>query len=105
MKALTITNEAVTREALLEMAEKIPGAWIGIRIAALLLLLEGWKSSQSGQPLCPNPLERREMDPRGKREGNSGSRQRNSRDVPAVLTNRFRRLWRTTWKRAPRHWV
>jgi hypothetical protein len=46
MKALTITNESVTREALLEMAEKIPGAWIGIRIAALLLLLEGWKSSQ-----------------------------------------------------------
>ena len=46
MKALTITNEAVTREALLEMAEKIPGAWVGIRIAALLLLLEGWKSSE-----------------------------------------------------------
>ncbi len=45
MKALTITNEAVTREALLELAEKLPGAWVGIRIAALLLLLEGWKSS------------------------------------------------------------
>jgi transposase len=46
MKALTITNESVRREALLGMAERIPGAWIGIRIAALLLLLEGWKSSQ-----------------------------------------------------------
>ena len=46
MRALTITNESVTRETLLEMAERIPGAWIGIRIAALLLLLEGWKSSQ-----------------------------------------------------------
>ena len=46
MKALTITNESVTREALLKMAEKIPGAWIGIRIAALLLLLKGWKSTQ-----------------------------------------------------------
>ena len=46
MKASTITNETVTREALLEIAEEIPGAWIGIRIAALLLLLEGWKSSQ-----------------------------------------------------------
>src|SRR4030042_231294 len=39
-------NNTVTRKALLEMAEKIPGAWIGIRIAALLLLFEGWKSSQ-----------------------------------------------------------
>jgi transposase len=46
MKALTITNEAVTRKALLEMAERIPGAWIGMRIAVLLLLFEGWKSSQ-----------------------------------------------------------
>ncbi len=46
MKALTVSNESVTREALLEMAEMIPGAWMGIRIAALLLILEGWKSSQ-----------------------------------------------------------
>ncbi len=46
MKPLTITNKSVTREGLLQMAEKIPGAWMGIRIAALLLLLEGWKSSQ-----------------------------------------------------------
>ena len=46
MKALTITHDTVTRNALLEMAEEIPGAWIGIRIAALLLLFEGWNSSQ-----------------------------------------------------------
>src|SRR5208337_2152715 len=46
MKALTITNTSITREALLQMAEEIPGAWIGFRIAAILLALEGWKSSQ-----------------------------------------------------------
>ena len=46
MKALTIINETVTRQALLEMAKRIPGAWIGIRIAAMLLLLKGWKSTQ-----------------------------------------------------------
>lgn len=46
MKALTITNKSVKRDALLKMAEKIPGAWIGLRIAAILLILEGWKSSQ-----------------------------------------------------------
>jgi transposase len=28
------------------MAEEIPGAWIGIRIAAYLLMLKGWKSPQ-----------------------------------------------------------
>lgn len=46
MKSLTVTNKSLTREDLLKMAEQTPGAWIGIRIAALLLLLEGWKSSQ-----------------------------------------------------------
>lgn len=45
MKALSITNAKITRDRLLEMAEEIPGAWIGIRIAALLLLLSGWKST------------------------------------------------------------
>lgn len=46
MKSLEITNKSVTREALLKMAEKIPGAWIGLRIAAIILILEGWKSTQ-----------------------------------------------------------
>ena len=46
MKALEISNKAVTRESLLRMAERVPGAWIGLRIAAMLLLLEGWKSTQ-----------------------------------------------------------
>jgi transposase len=46
MKALEIGNKSVTREALLKMAERVPGAWIGLRIAGILLLLEGWKSTQ-----------------------------------------------------------
>ena len=46
MKSLTIINETVMKQALLEMAKRIPGAWIGIRIAAILLLLEGWESTQ-----------------------------------------------------------
>ena len=45
MKALTITNKKVCTEALLKLAEEIPGAWIGIRIAAIILVLEGFKST------------------------------------------------------------
>ena len=45
MKTLTITNKGVTREALLTMAEKIEGAWIGVRVAGLLLILSGWKTT------------------------------------------------------------
>jgi transposase len=46
MKSLTITNEGVTREALLDLADRIPGAWMGIRIAAVLLFLDGWKTTR-----------------------------------------------------------
>lgn len=45
MRPLTITNEYLTRDSLLKLAEKIEGAWIGIRIAGLLLVLSGWKST------------------------------------------------------------
>jgi transposase len=46
MKALRITHPDMTRESLLKMAEEIPGAWVGIRIAGYLLMLSGWKSTQ-----------------------------------------------------------
>jgi transposase len=46
MKALTINNSAVTKESLIEMAQQNPQTWMGIRIAAGLLILEGWTSSQ-----------------------------------------------------------
>ena len=46
MKALTLNHPTVTRDILLRKADETPGAWIGIRIAALLLILSGWKSTQ-----------------------------------------------------------
>lgn len=45
MKPLKVSHSAVTAKALLRRADSIPGAWIGIRIAGLLLLLSGWKST------------------------------------------------------------
>jgi len=45
MRALTVTNRAVTRQVLLRLAEKVPGARVGLRIAAMLLVLEGWRST------------------------------------------------------------
>lgn len=45
MKPLTLSNPSITRKDLLKKAESTPGAWTGIRIAGLLLLLSGWKST------------------------------------------------------------
>lgn len=41
MKALSLADKEGTRQALLSLAMQVPGAWVGIRIAALLLVLEG----------------------------------------------------------------
>lgn len=40
-----LSNYGITRPKLLKLAETIPGAWVGIKIAVFLLILEGWKSS------------------------------------------------------------
>ena len=41
MKTIDITHPKVTRENLIVFAKNIPGAWIGLKVAALLLVLEG----------------------------------------------------------------
>jgi transposase len=50
MKALSLTHQEATREKLLALAKQIPGAWVGIKIAALLLVLEGQR------PGCVNAV-------------------------------------------------
>lgn len=49
MKPLKVVHPSITQKELLRKAESIPGAWSGIRIAALLLLLAGWKSTAIGR--------------------------------------------------------
>jgi transposase len=46
MKPLRLSHPQLTRDALLSLADVVPGAWVGIRIAAFLLILAGWKSTQ-----------------------------------------------------------
>jgi transposase len=41
MNSSEITHPKVTKESLVAFAKSIPGAWVGLRIAAILLILEG----------------------------------------------------------------
>jgi transposase len=41
MNSSDITHPKVTKETLVALAKSIPGAWVGLRIAAILLILEG----------------------------------------------------------------
>ena len=51
MKITNITLSKVTRENLLTFAKSIPGAWIGLKVAALLLVLEGQRPGWISQVL------------------------------------------------------
>ena len=46
MHALTITHSDFSKEKLLALAEEIPGAWTGMRIAGYLLMLSGWPATK-----------------------------------------------------------
>ncbi len=46
MKALTLTVQDTTGEELLALVRHVPGARVGIKIAALLLVLAGWRPAQ-----------------------------------------------------------
>ena len=67
MKALTTTNESMRRELLLEITEKMPGDRIGIRMGAMFSPLVRVEMIPDCQTVWSNSLERREIDPIGKR--------------------------------------
>ena len=46
MKPVRITNRDATREALIGRAKEIPGAWIGVKIAVLLLIKSGYRPAE-----------------------------------------------------------
>lgn len=46
MKALSLTGPEANRDGLLALVEEVPGAKVGIKVAALLLILEGQRPGQ-----------------------------------------------------------
>lgn len=51
MEAVDIRHSEVTRENLVAFAKDIPGAWMGLKIAALLLIVEGQRPGWTAQVL------------------------------------------------------
>lgn len=52
---LTLTHPEASREGLIAYVRKIPGAWVGIKIAALLLIWEGQRPGWIAQVLGLTP--------------------------------------------------
>jgi transposase len=86
MKNLTITNESVTREELLELAHRIPGAWVGIRIAAVLLFLDGWTTTRIAELFDISRWSMVKWIRRVNEEGFSGIPDRKRPGRPCLLT-------------------
>ncbi len=43
MKALAVSRTDVSRDRLLALVEESPGAWLGLKVAVIVLLLEGYR--------------------------------------------------------------
>lgn len=102
MKALTVTNQAVTREGLLRLAEEVPGAWIGIRIAALLLMLHGLKSSRVAEVFGISRWSMVKWIQRVNGEGLSGVQEKPKPGRPARFDPGVRKNLEKALQRSPR---
>lgn len=51
MRALDLKDHEETKKRLLNLAEELPGAWLGLKIAALLLIAEGQRPGWTAEVL------------------------------------------------------
>ena len=90
MKALTISR-AVTREQLLATAEQTPGAGLGLKIAILVLLQEGYRPTFLAQLFGVSRMTLTRWVHRLNQEGVAGVREQPRPGRPTQLTSRIRR--------------
>jgi transposase len=86
MKALKVNNTKVTKQALLEMAQQDSSTWLGIRIAAGLLILEGWTSTQIAELFVVSRWSVVQWIQRLNQEGITGLLEKNRSGRPVRIT-------------------
>ena len=102
MKPLSLVHQDLTREALLRKAEQIPGAWIGIRIAAFLLILSGWKSTQVAEFFGLSRWAVIKWIQRGNREGLEAVRDQQRSGRPSQFDEKVMKALDEALSRSPR---
>jgi transposase len=91
MRALAITRSDVTPEALLDLAATTPGAWLGVKIAVVLLVRAGQRPSALTALFGISRTTVTSWVHRVNREGVQGLRERARPGRPSQLTPRIRR--------------
>lgn len=102
MKALTINNPSVTKEALLEEAQANPLTWLGIRIAAGLLVLKGWTTSQVAELFDVSRWTAVQWIQRLNEEGVLGLEEKQRRGRPGRMDEDIQRLLEQALMRDPK---
>ena len=91
MRALQIRRSEVTRERLLALAEEIPGAWLGVKIAVVVLLLDGYRPTFLARLFGVSRMSLTRWVHRLNRQGLAGVVEKPRPGRPTQLTARLRR--------------
>jgi transposase len=101
MRALDIRHPEVTRERLLALAEECPGAWVGIKIAILVLLLDGYRPTFLARLFSISRMSLTRWVHRLNRQGLAGVVEKFRPGRPTQLTPRLRRQLSADLERSP----
>ena len=101
MRALRIARTDVTRESLLALVEHSPGAWLGLRIAVMILFLDGYRPTFLAELFGVSRMTLTRWVHRLNREGVAGLQENPRAGRPTQLTSRLRRRLSEHLKQSP----
>ena len=101
MRALHIARKDVTRDSLLALAEEVPGAWLGLRVAMIILFLDGYRPTFLAELFGVSRMTLTRWVHRLNREGPSGLLEKPHPGRPTQLTPRLRRQLSGHLKQSP----
>jgi len=101
MRALRIARTDVTRASLLALVERSPGAWLGLRIAVMILFLDGYRPTFLAELFGVSRMTLTRWVHRLNREGLAGLQDNPRAGRPTQLTPRLRRQLSAHLKQSP----
>ena len=101
MRALRIARSDVTRESLLALVEQSPGAWLGLRIAVVVLLLDGYRPTFLAELFGVSRMTLTRWVHRLNGQGLAGLQEKARAGRPTQLTPRLRRQLSEHLKQSP----
>ena len=100
---LTLTHSSATKQQLIALADTIPGAWIGMKIAALLLVLEGQRPVWISDVLGVTRMSLNRWIHGVNQEGIEALKPKHKPGRPARIDSRMQRKLEQHLEKSPQH--